>query len=75
MAQGGGCKVGVAAIGAQCIDALGLARQQRYVAETLTEEWRLAPGALEVAWFAEETTAVERDVAALTKRLEKLEGK
>lgn len=53
----------------------GLARQQRYVAETLTEEWRLAPGALEVAWFAEETTAVERDVAALTKRLEKLEGK
>lgn len=53
----------------------GLARQQRYVAETLTEEWRLAPGALEVAWFAEETTAIERDLAALTKRLEKLEGK
>lgn len=53
----------------------GLARQQRYAAETLTEEWRLAPGALEVAWFAEETTAIERDLAALTKRLEKLEGK
>ena len=53
----------------------GLARQQRYVAETLTEEWRLAPGALEVAWFAEETAAVERELAALTKRLEKLEGK
>lgn len=53
----------------------GLARQQRYVAETLTEEWRLAPGALEVAWFAEETAEVERELAALTKRLEKLEGK
>ncbi|WP_347291534.1 SCP2 domain-containing protein [Kluyvera georgiana] len=53
----------------------GLARQQRYVAETLTEEWRLAPGALEVAWFAEETAAVERELATLTKRLEKLEGK
>ncbi|HCR3984284.1 TPA: SCP2 domain-containing protein [Kluyvera ascorbata] len=53
----------------------GLARQQRYVAETLTEEWRLAPGALEVAWFAEETAAVERELAALAKRLEKLEGK
>lgn len=53
----------------------GLARQQRYVAETLTEEWRLAPGALEAAWFAEETAAVERELAALAKRLEKLEGK
>lgn len=53
----------------------GLARQQRYVAETLTEEWRLAPGALEIAWFAEEAMAVERELAALTKRLEKLEGK
>lgn len=53
----------------------GLARQQRYVAETLTEEWRLAPGALEIAWFAEETMAVERELVALTKRLEKLEGK
>jgi len=52
-----------------------LQRQQRYAAEVLTEEWRMAPGALEVAWFAEETAAVERAVDALTKRLEKLEGK
>lgn len=35
----------------------------------------MAPGPLEVAWFAEETVAVERAVDALTKRLEKLEGK
>lgn len=53
----------------------GMQRQQRYVAEVLTEEWRMAPGPLEVAWFAEETAAVERAVDALTRRLEKLEGK
>ncbi|ADO50435.1 ubiquinone biosynthesis protein UbiJ [[Enterobacter] lignolyticus] len=53
----------------------GLQRQQRYVAEAITEEWRMAPGPLEVAWFAEETAAVERAVEAFSKRLEKLEGK
>ena len=53
----------------------GLQRQQRYVAEVITEEWRMAPGTLELAWFAEETSAVERAVDALTKRLEKLEDK
>ena len=53
----------------------GLLRQQRYAAEVLTEEWRMAPGPLEVAGVAEETAAVERAVDALTKRLEKLEGK
>lgn len=53
----------------------GLQRQQHYVAEVITEEWRMAPGTLELAWFAEETSAVERAVDALTKRLEKLEGK
>ncbi|EMJ4790172.1 ubiquinone biosynthesis protein UbiJ [Klebsiella oxytoca] len=53
----------------------GAQRQQRYVAEAINEEWRLAPGPLELAWFAEETTAVERALAALEKRLETLEGK
>lgn len=52
----------------------GVQRQQRYIAETITEEWRLAPGPLELAWFAEETAAVERALAALEKRLETLEG-
>ena len=50
-------------------------RQQRYVAEAITEEWRMAPGPLEVAWLAEETAAVERVVESLAKRLEKLEAK
>ncbi|AXF61483.1 ubiquinone biosynthesis protein UbiJ [Leclercia sp. W6] len=53
----------------------GFQRQQRYAAEVLTEEWRMAPGPLEAAWFAEETAAVERSVDAMTKKLEKLEGK
>ena len=53
----------------------GVQRQQRYVAEVVTEEWRLAPGALEVAWFSEETAAVERATEALAQRLDKLEGK
>ncbi|WP_276641720.1 ubiquinone biosynthesis protein UbiJ [Siccibacter turicensis] len=50
-------------------------RNERYVAEALTEEWRLAPGPLEVAWFSEETSALARAVDTLTSRLEKLEGK
>ncbi|AZI89422.1 SCP2 domain-containing protein [Kosakonia sp. CCTCC M2018092] len=53
----------------------GFTRQQRYLSEALTEEWRVAPGALEIAWFAEETAAVERAADALAKRLDKLEGK
>ncbi|MCS2169032.1 SCP2 domain-containing protein [Scandinavium sp. TWS1a] len=53
----------------------GLQRHQRYVSEVITEEWRMAPGSLEVAWFAEESDAVARGVEALTKRLDKLEGK
>lgn len=52
-----------------------LNRNQHYLAEALTEEWRVAPGKLEVAWFSEEISAVERSVEALTKRLDKLEGK
>lgn len=53
----------------------GLQSQQRYVAETLTEEWRMAPGPLEVVWFNEEVDAIVRSVDALIARLDKLEGK
>jgi ubiquinone biosynthesis protein UbiJ len=35
----------------------------------------MAPGPLEMAWFGEETAAVERALSALEKRLETLEGK
>ncbi|HEY3982881.1 ubiquinone biosynthesis protein UbiJ [Cedecea sp.] len=53
----------------------GFIRNQQYLGEALTEEWRVAPGSLEVAWFAEETEALARSVATLSDRLDKLEGK
>lgn len=49
-------------------------RNQQYLAQALTEEWRLAPGPLEVAWFVEETDALARAAEALAKRLDTLEG-
>lgn len=51
----------------------GIQRQQRYVAETLTEEWRMAPGPLEVVWFTEEVDAATRCVDALLARMDTLE--
>ncbi|WP_426507178.1 ubiquinone biosynthesis protein UbiJ [Serratia proteamaculans] len=53
----------------------GFQRQQHYVAETLTEEWRVAPGPLEVVWFNEEVDATVRNLEALIARMDKLEGK
>lgn len=53
----------------------GFSRHQQYLGEAITEEWRMAPGPMEVAWFAEETAAVERAAEALSARLDKLEGK
>ena len=52
-----------------------LKHQQSYVAQTLTEEWKMAPGPLEVVWFSDEVTALKRELDALDKRIEKLEGK
>lgn len=53
----------------------GFTRNQQYLSEAITEEWKMAPGSLEVAWFAEETAAVERNVDVLIARLNKLENK
>lgn len=53
----------------------GLQSQQRYVAETLTEEWRMAPGPLEVVWFNEEVDATVRATEALNARLATMEKK
>lgn len=52
-----------------------LDRKQSYLSQALTEEWRLAPGGLELAWFAEEVDAAARELAALETRLKQLEGK
>lgn len=50
-------------------------RKQSYLAQTLTEEWRVAPGALELAWFAEEVDALSASFEALEARLRKQEAK
>lgn len=52
-----------------------MCRQQRYLAEALTEEWKLAPGHLEFAWFADEVEEIQRNVDACAARLAQLEGK
>ncbi|MGF2254220.1 ubiquinone biosynthesis protein UbiJ [Yersinia ruckeri] len=52
-----------------------LQQQQEYLAEALTEEWKLAPAPLEVIWFNEEVDAIARDVDALINRLVKMETK
>lgn len=51
----------------------GLKHQQSYVAQTLTEEWKLAPGTLEVMWFNDEVAALSRELDVLDKRFDKLE--
>ncbi|GLR07365.1 hypothetical protein COO59_16845 [Mixta theicola] len=50
-------------------------RKQRYLTETLTEEWRVAPGPLEMAWYGEEVDALERQASQLEQRLLQLEAK
>ncbi|NIF24517.1 ubiquinone biosynthesis protein UbiJ [Candidatus Pantoea multigeneris] len=54
---------------------LELTRRQNHVAEVLTEEWRMAPAALELAWFAEEVDSIDRELEALQTRLAQLEAK
>jgi len=53
----------------------GLKHQQSYVAQTLTEEWKMAPGPLEVVWFSDEVSALVGELDALDKRIKKLEDK
>lgn len=50
-------------------------RKQGYLGQALTEEWRVAPGALELAWFCEEVDAMDRSLDALMTRLAQLEAK
>ncbi|ANI29589.1 membrane protein [Yersinia entomophaga] len=50
-------------------------QQQAYLAEVLTEEWKLAPAPLEIVWFNEEVDAIKRDVDAFDARLAKMEAK
>jgi len=52
-----------------------LKRKQGYLSQALTEEWRLAPTGLELAWFSEEVDAVAHAFSTLDARLSALEGK
>ncbi|QKJ89125.1 SCP2 domain-containing protein [Paramixta manurensis] len=52
-----------------------LRHKQQHLSQVLTEEWRVAPGALELAWFAEEVDALTRSLDALSDRLARLEAK
>ncbi|UXI01243.1 SCP2 domain-containing protein [Photobacterium sp. TY1-4] len=50
----------------------GVERRQRDLAEVITEEWRLAPQALEVAYFADQVDDLRTDVARLESRLNQI---
>ncbi|MDX7990899.1 SCP2 domain-containing protein [Xenorhabdus sp. Reich] len=52
-----------------------IARKKTYFTESLTEEWKMVPNALEVAYFSEEVDAVANKIIQIEKRLAALEGK
>ncbi|ELP1878238.1 SCP2 domain-containing protein [Vibrio vulnificus] len=47
-------------------------KQQHHLAQVITEEWRLAPGPLEVAYFCDQVDDTKSDLARLEARLQKL---
>ncbi|HAS8564015.1 TPA: SCP2 domain-containing protein [Vibrio vulnificus] len=47
-------------------------KQQYHLAQVITEEWRLAPGPLEVAYFCDQVDDAKSDLARLEARLQKL---
>lgn len=50
----------------------GAERRQRDLAEVITEEWKLAPQALEIAHFADQVDDLKSDVARFESRLNQL---
>ncbi|AOM42963.1 hypothetical protein A9255_19065 [Xenorhabdus hominickii] len=52
-----------------------IAKKKTYFIESLTEEWRMTPSALEVAHFSEEVDVVANEMAQMEKRLAALEEK
>ncbi|EOA6548712.1 SCP2 domain-containing protein [Vibrio vulnificus] len=47
-------------------------KQQHHLAQVITEEWRLAPGPLEVAYFCDQVDDAKSVLARLEARLQKL---
>lgn len=50
----------------------GVARRQQHLAEVITEEWKLIPSPLEVAYFADQVDDVKSATARLEARLNRL---
>lgn len=50
-----------------------MSRQKEYLAQAVTEEWKMAPSALEVAYFCDEIQVTENSLTLLEKRLRDLE--
>lgn len=48
-------------------------KHQSYAAQVLTEEWRIAPGPLEVAYFCDQISEIEASVTSVDARIESLE--
>ncbi|WP_159567058.1 ubiquinone biosynthesis protein UbiJ [Budvicia diplopodorum] len=48
-------------------------QKQEYLALAMTDEWRLAPGRLEVVHFSDEAQALSQQVDSLAQRIDKLE--
>ena len=49
------------------------ARNLAYLGEVVAEVWRLAPGALEVAYFADQVEELATQLTRLERRLQRLE--
>ncbi len=49
-----------------------ISRQTRHAAEVLTEEWKIAPGPLEIAHFCDQVSDVDTQLAVLDARLTRL---
>ncbi|ELF6481878.1 ubiquinone biosynthesis accessory factor UbiJ [Vibrio fluvialis] len=49
-----------------------LSRHQNHLAQVLTEEWRVAPGPLEIAYFCDQVDDVKSQAARLESRLNQL---
>ncbi|WP_413285464.1 SCP2 domain-containing protein [Vibrio sp. MA40-2] len=47
-------------------------KQQNRLAQVLTEEWKVAPGPLEVAYFCDQVSDINADIKAIEKRLANL---
>ncbi|NVD08087.1 SCP2 domain-containing protein [Vibrio sp. JPW-9-11-11] len=50
----------------------GLQKQQNHLAQVLTEEWRIAPPPLEVAYFCDQVDEVKSQAARIEARLNQL---